>query len=300
MDLKKLTFYQIFGLFIVSGTIGGCSKNLPTKSKIPNELTPPSFVVVTANSTFLRSNSERLFMYDRIYPSDTIELVNGHLIAVDSRGSYFELEGDTILRVSEIIEQMPKVGYKANSGEAIDKLYSTSEPFGIKASDLVIDGPREQGIKFIFPPSAPFDFSFNQSVCLMWASTSGQRIDSGNFQVEIKSIFDEIIGNMKAVSGKFEFDPKIYNEGTIIVEVHGLEDQQISTKPMGIRFYGNIAPYATPCHANTALEHLLLGLTYESNQLTLEARGHYELAASLSTQPFYQLMLINFKKRNRI
>ncbi|WP_339791903.1 hypothetical protein, partial [uncultured Imperialibacter sp.] len=76
--------------------------------------------------------------------------------------------------------------------------------------------------------------------------------------------------------------------------------EEISTKPLGIKFYGSTFRYATPCHANTALEHFCLGLTYESSQFIHEARKHYELATGLSVQPFYELMLVNFKKRNKI
>ncbi|WP_339786776.1 hypothetical protein, partial [uncultured Imperialibacter sp.] len=239
MLLKKLLFYQNSFLFLILWIVVGCSRTMSVKSRLLDKPLPTSFVIVSATSTFLRPNSERLFIYDRLYLSDTVELVDGHLIATDNQGGYFEFEGDTIFRVSEFIKQTPVIGYRTNLGGSIEQFYSTSEPFLTQETGAIMDGPLDQGIKFIFPPSSSADYNLNQTTCLKWASTNGERVDSVNFQVEIKSIFDEVIGNFKVVGETFEFDPKNYQEHVVIIEVHGLKDEEISTKPLGIKFYGS-------------------------------------------------------------
>ena len=260
---------------------------------------------VLINDTIINGDSRSRL----INQTDKISLKNGHLMMVHYLGEFFEFEGDTNIFISDLIyNQYGIFDADISARPKIGRLFE-EEPFYNNLVTGAIIRENHYGLEFLVsdPNIDKYQIQKDKSICLFWDTYLKDTQDSMSYEVELKNIFDERIGQIKTESkyGQLaKLDSYENPSNLIIAKVNSNVNEETYLTTMDIALELTDKPsyyYPTLCDVSaSAIKNLEMAFYLENSTEFKRAEKHYRAAAELSSNDIYQEILKLYLKRSDI
>jgi len=299
MKKVAILFFFVIVLF-------GCSRYPRRSDSSPFLLdlhtTTQPFQVIHSDGVYNLRVRTDLSRFQLLSLADTLQLADSsYLLLAHHSGLFLEFEGDTVLNVSQLAEH---VAHQLNILPNVKKtraiirlLFSDTRNRNYPTGAVLrcVSYP----IEFILPISTTSDISANKpEICLSWETRDGNQ--HKEFVVQIKNIFDELIGEYEVGLSETSLDLSKYSidNRLLIVNVSDRNDSTFRSPDIGVKI-GREYVYAPKlCELYSAAAALEIGFHMESNGYSFDAAKYYKLAAELSDRSIYSEVLTHHRRRN--
>jgi hypothetical protein len=246
----------------------------------------PFQVIDSKNSYTSKGTSIKRFDFLR---RETVT-VNGYLHIVHHYGYPFTFEGDTIVNLKSLDEELTSVSYPiAMSRPPIEKLFGT-DPFGAAVYAIHDYNPL-----FVYPPpQTNLVHNEAEDLCLRWQA------GSKSYRLDIKSLYDDSLRTYFVDTNQFTLPstlfPELKTDLNMLILSITLDNKRQSDISCRLLKDTNIEGLFR-CDVKSASEALLIGYYNENVSLLNEAQQYYELATQASDHEVFKEALNHFKNR---
>ncbi|MEO1051770.1 MAG: hypothetical protein AAFX87_14165 [Bacteroidota bacterium] len=260
-----------------------------------NILSKPWQVIYTTSAHHQR-NTKALERLELLSLKDVISLeASGYVLLGHYSGFILEFEGDTIVTIAEISEQvLEQLGRPEKTDSRVNFEHLFSEERSSSGRPILHSLPQ---IEFNFPFRGTTSIaSFDQTICVSWDIEYGDAPDT--YTVKISNIFDEPYDSIYTSEKFINLDLSKYpTEEGLVIWVHD-KDKDTFHSPHAVYKIGAVDIY-TPmdCNPKNAFKALEMAFLIEIGGRYDQAVPFYQLAASLSNRPIFRELLQYSLKR---
>ncbi len=252
------------------------------------------FKLIYGESVF-KSSTVPVSQMEPLRPIDFLELKDGYAILAHHAGQLFEFEGDTIIRMDQLINAV----YYESRRIDYNLLFQTSWKQSFRGTMLegytTVCGPA---ISWISPSHMTTSLNPEQPICLWWGQNY-QTSTSPKFRVELVNIFNELLLSHETTDSIFQVPVNkldTLTKNLLIARVMDNNNDEISSNEIAFELL-DIPKYPSPCNASSPVELLQVAMNLEDNYYYDEALIFYQKAASSSKREIFKLFLFNFEAR---
>jgi hypothetical protein len=297
--VKNLHFFTL--IVILASCARYPSRTVPTGFNAePNILDKP-FQVVHAERTRKVGDSIEVRRLQHLFSNDLVKLENsGYLLLAHFTGRFFELEGDTIIDISELAEQTSQeLNINPNAVKHrtdIQLLYRDERKFNYYpgAVSRCVSYP----MALISPATNTAEiFATKPEICISWEYSMNTKPES--FEIQIKNIFDESLDTLSTENSELTLNLSQYEYevGLYILKIYDSQNLEIQAPEIGIKVGKEHYFVPKTCNLNTAVKALEMAYYLETNRYYFDATKYYELATELSERPIFDELLEHYKRR---
>lgn len=257
------------------------------------------------------SNGKKVGSLDLIAINETLMVGNdGFLSMVHHLGFPVEIDKRTTIDVKSLAAQFAQPGYSRKKSNYI----STWRPY---LEYLFIEDAKEArrlklqssgachdcnfDLELIYPPDfRGLGITFSGDLCIKWQSTGSEA-----YEVELSNIFQKKLATFTSSVNELRIDGGemlafFAAEKTLLMQIKDKKADQKSISTLIREFPSGPVEFPFSCNPNKPSYALLEALYLELSprDYMAEAGKYFELATTLSDNPFFQTMLSNFKKRH--
>ena len=268
------------------------------------------FQVLYAENAKL-SDGKILKSMDMVSDKETIKISEGgYLALVHDTGFPIEIDGDTLLLISELdaIIKGPNIKRKSKKRFEMPRFDKGIGLTYLLIRDKVNTTRRPCNdcgatIEITYPPFSNAYVLFSEGLCLKWRPP-----DSDTYSIKVKNLFDDVLKEFKVDENQInisadDMDGLMENEKGILFEISGNYKSPsgiIFPSTMLIKQFKNTKlSYPYSCELKSSAAALMVAYSFETSRYgnPKNAEEYYILATKLSSKKFYQEMLANYYSR---
>lgn len=258
------------------------------------------FQVLYAENAFIDEFGITVRQYSLLEKDQKIYLRGGHIIFVDYQGKFYEVEGDSITNLKNISDQLGDGENTTVSARPdLKPLFSSfNRYFNYETGHIHED---LYPIRFDFISNEKhIKVAENKPVNLSWSVREDEEL-SGYFHIQIKNIFDEVIGSIETDTSFIELNlNEIKNESSLyLLRVSDKMNLGFSSIELAIEVNNSSISYNNSFSDNpqSAVEALQIAYGYEKMGNKKYAGIYYKMSADLSERQIYKTLLEKFNER---
>ena len=290
MQILRIVFFNL----LLAGTFV-CSADDPPVHEFP-------FQVVYAENVTRISSGEPVQQFEFIGRDEVLQLVSGYMILAHYSRKLYEFEGNELVDIYTIAEDMEK------SYELTEDRYSLNKLFRIKEKNefdemrrymprAAVSDQYEQPITLIIPSIYnSYFFSPATELCLSWKVRAGENHDNV-FRIEVVNMYDQIIYNEEVTGFNhlLDLDPFMGEEMILIKISSASLDYKTEMIPIRFQEHPDYKPnYCFPMSAVNALE---MALFVEEYVIFGNEEYFYNLATQISDRQIFKDFYQNYLER---